>query len=145
MGKVTKRVSVCLLLAAVIAFMPLAADAARQNFDHVSVDVPAGWQVDETDTQLTFTAPDESAALMISINVIEGTSLEDFAEATANDVGGVNLQAEGEGYSFTFNSDGFDCEAFVTAVEELNVYIYIAAIGKHPQMEALLSSFQFNQ
>ena len=141
-----RKVSVFLLLAAVLLFGGYA-EAARRTFgDAFSVDVPSGWQVeeegDESTAQITFTAPDNSrASIFVGVND-EGATARDVAVEIAEAVGGSTPVADEDGdYTFTFRSDdGLDGAGFVAVNEEVAVIFLV--IGDNPQMEAFLGSFE---
>jgi len=142
MGKVTRKLSVFLLLAMALVFAG-SAEAARRSFGSVSIDVPKGWQVEESDEQLTITAPDESAALSIVTEVIEGATMKDVAEATSKEMKGSKPKAAEGGFAFTCKTDeGVDCNVFVTGDEDEGIFIIMIVAGEHPDMEGMLNSFE---
>ena len=138
-----RKVCVFLLLTAALVFaFSTGAEAARQSFGPFSVDVPRGWQIAETNNQLTFTAPDESAVLTIVVEEIEGTSLKAVAEAFAEEMGGPKPVAAEGLFHFTYEEDGVKCNAIVQKIDGTDIYTVIVAAGEHPELEGMLESFE---
>ena len=67
MTKAVVRKFCLFLLLETVFFFARDVEAARQIFGPVEADVPKGWEVTEDDEQLTFLAPDKSAALTIPL------------------------------------------------------------------------------
>ena len=137
-----RKVCVLLLTAALIFVFSTGAEAVRKSFGPFSVDVPGGWQIEETNDQLTFTAPDESAVLTIVVEEIKGTNLKEVAEAFAEEMGGPKPVAAEGLFHFTFKEDGVECSAVVQKIDGTNIYTVIVAAGEHPELEGLLTSFE---
>ena len=145
MGKVlSKKVSLFLLLTAALVFaFATGAVAERRTFGPISLDVPKGWQIEEDDNQLTFTAPDDSAVLTFIAEEIEETTVKDFAKAVAEELEGTKPVASDGGFEFTFESeDGLECNVFVMGIEGTDTYLVIIMAGEHPELENLLDSFE---
>jgi hypothetical protein len=122
------------------------AEAARRNFGGISADVPEGWIVEDSDEQIAFSAPDESAFVTIVAHPMEGMSLEEFAQGTAEGLGG-KAQKSGNGYGFSFYDEDsrLDCEAMVVEKKSVGVFLIIVAGGEHDDLESLISSIELAQ
>ena len=140
-----RKVSMFMLLlaAAVFTFTPLA-EAARQTFGPISVEVPRGWQVTEEDDQLTFTAPENAAVVSIIVDTLDGATLKDIAEGTAQALGGSAPVVDADGdFSFTFkNEHGVDGFVLVTGDEADDFFVVLVVVGEHPDTAGLLNSIQ---
>ena len=106
----------------------------------LSIDVPAGWQVHEGDNSVTFTAPDESAALSIIWGEMGGRTLGNIAGDLSETLAGSAPEEDEDGaFTFTFTDEaGLDSNVFVTGDGE--GYVVFLVHGDHPQMEALFNS-----
>jgi len=137
-----------LYLAVLVAFLAAltfgaTAEAARQTFEHFSINVPAGWVVndDRANSTVTFIAPDESAALTISAFEHGGASLGDLANALMQQLNGADLtRADADTYQFSFTAEGVDSLAFVSVQEAYCVFITV--IGGHADIQGMLESVQ---
>ena len=136
-----------LYLAVLVAFLAAltfgaSAEAARQTFEHFSINVPAGWTVDDDreNSTVTFVAPDESAALTISAFEHGGASLDDLANALMQQLDGAGLRAFAQTYQFSFSAEGVDSLAFVAIHEAYCMFTTI--IGQHADIQGMLESVQ---
>jgi hypothetical protein len=138
-----------LVLTAVFAllFASFAADAAPQTFGPISVDVPNGWQVEESETQLSFKAPDNTAAVTIILEELEDSTVEEMAEEVSEGFNGTPPEAgPAGGFVFSFkNENGVNCNAFISGDEDEGYVVLVIAAGEHPQLAALLDSIEVVQ
>jgi hypothetical protein len=121
------------------------AEAKVRKFDNFSIDVPEGWKVNEDKENLTvsFIAPDESAAMTISIFENEGESLEYYAKAFEKELGGNSLKKAGPGYIFLFeNENGVACRGLVSAANDEQLIMLMTAIGEHADFDKMVDSLQ---
>ncbi|GHV45512.1 hypothetical protein FACS1894204_04830 [Synergistales bacterium] len=140
-----KKVLAVLLLFAAVAVFVTGAEAAKQSFGPLTVDVPNGWNAQEANDQIVFTAPDNSAALTIGVAAIEGESLENIAKGLAQALGGGAPQKAEGGYAFSFkNENGVDCLMSIAGDEAQGFYMGIMQTGDHPQMKGLMDSIEFS-
>ncbi|MDR2522404.1 MAG: hypothetical protein LBC93_01700 [Synergistaceae bacterium] len=132
------------LVAVVLGVWGGLAEAAVRKFDQFSIDVPDGWKVedDKENYTVSFTAPDDSAALTVSVTAAEGGSMEDWAKAYQEELKGKNLQKFSEnGYMFEFeNENGVGCRATVSGDSKRTVLL--VAIGEHAAFEKMLNSLE---
>ncbi|GHS87800.1 hypothetical protein AGMMS49957_08290 [Synergistales bacterium] len=141
-----KKVLAVLLLFVAVAMFATGAEAAKQSFGPLTVDVPKDWKVAETDEQLTFTAPDNSAALTIIVGATEGASLSDIAKGIAQELKGSAPQKAEGGYAFAFkNANGINCYMSIVGDEAQGFYMGVMQAGDHPQMQGLMDSIEFNE
>ncbi|MDR2529456.1 MAG: hypothetical protein LBD04_10675 [Synergistaceae bacterium] len=117
------------------------AEAAVRKFDQFSIDVPNGWKVEEDKENYTvsFTAPDDSAALTVSITAAENGSIEDWAKAYQEELKGKNLQKFPDGYMFQFeNENGVGCRAIVSG--DGKRIMLLVALGEHAAFDKMINS-----
>jgi hypothetical protein len=142
-----KKLLAC--FAVVLFSMVLAAagaEAAKKDFGAITADVPDGWTVEDTDDQIAFMAPDNAAALTIIAGATEGVALKDLAQEMSKGLGGSAPKESDGGYEFSFkNPNGIECPTFITADEDLGLYMCIMIAGEHPQMGALVNSLEFKE
>ena len=82
MKKMRKFVVALVVLPAFFMVIAAPSEARVRNFEHFSIDVPSGWEVDVDDETVTFFAPDESAALTVAIFENEdSTHIMELAQA----------------------------------------------------------------
>ena len=140
-----RKVSAFLLLAAVFCFAG-GAEAVKRTYGPLEVDVPNGWKVEETDDQLTFTAPDSSAALTIVVEILKGTTMKEVAEDMSRQLKGDAPTSVDGWYGFTFrNEHGIDCDTVVVGDEETGFYMVMMKAGDHPQMDGLINSIEWKE
>jgi hypothetical protein len=118
---------------------------AKQTYGPITVDVPKGWTVEETEEMLTFTAPDDSAAFSIIVSdEAKGANAKEFAEKMSKELNGDKPQKEDGGYSFDFKDDkGNDCSALVMDMENDHYMIWLIR-GEHPELLDLVNSLNWN-
>jgi hypothetical protein len=127
------------------AFAVSGAEAARKTYGVISVDVPSGWTVEDSDDQITFMAPGNEAGLTIIAGETEGAPLKALAQEMSKQLGGSAPKESDGAYAFSFKNDnGVECPSFLTGDEDIGMYMCIIIMGEHPQMEALLDSIEFN-
>ena len=135
-------VAAALILVAALTLFGAPAEAKVMQFDHFSIDVPAGWEMQEYRENFTvgFTAPDKSAALTVSVFDSEGMSLEECAKSLMEELKGGNLKKEKHAYTFEFkNQNGVGCRALVAASEMI---VCVTMIGEHGAFDAMVSSLE---
>ncbi|GHV41297.1 hypothetical protein FACS1894187_22940 [Synergistales bacterium] len=141
----SRKVLAVLLLASAAFVLATGAEAAKQSYGPLTVDLPDGWNAQEADDQIVFTAPDNSAALTIGVAAIEGESLENIAKGLAQALGGGTPQKVEGGYAFSFkNENGVDCFMSIVGDEAQGFYMGIMQTGNHPQMKGLMDSIEFS-
>ena len=130
---------------AVLTVFGASSEARVMEFDHFSIDVPAGWQVEEDKENYTvgFTAPDNSAALTVAVIENEGMSLEEYAHGIQNELNGNNLQELEGGYMFEFTTaNGVDSIGIVSGDDDMVMLLTI--IGEHDDIDAMVNSMEGN-
>ena len=129
---------------AVMAFLTLfgvSSEAVVTEFEHFSIDVPAGWIVEEDKESNTtyFFSPNFAAVLTVAmIENEEGKSLDEWAMTLRNEMRGTNLEKSGSVYTFEFESEGIPSRA---AVAENEMIVFLTVIGGHDDIEKMISSF----
>ena len=98
-----KRFAFALLL--VFAFSA-AALAAKVESDRLSVDVPDGWTGGVEGSSISIVAADNSAAIVVALDSLGGSSMEDAVKAAAHQLkGGEITKDEDDVYSFDFTNE----------------------------------------
>ena len=144
MGKAAVRKWGVFVLLLAAFFFAGAAQAEVMSFGPLTVDVPDDWDVEETEGQLTFAAPDESAALTIIVDTLDGASVEDMANAMAQQLGGGSPKASNGGYAFAGSYNEAKCEAWVGGDEDKDFVVCLITVGDHPELEDLVNSIDVN-
>jgi len=113
--------------------------ARVMRFEHFSIEVPVGWKVDDDKKNytVTFLAPDESAALTVSVMESEGMPLKTWAETLMKELKGKNLARSGRSYTFQFVNEGVSCRA---AVAGDKMIVFVTIIGEHKDIEKMIDS-----
>ena len=137
----SKRIYVVIAVAllAVFTVLGVSSEAQTMKFEHFSIDVPAGWKVDDDKENytVTFLAPDETAALTVSIFESNETPLEEIAMMLMEELDGVNLSIEGDAYTFKFENQGIACRAAVAGSEMI---LFLTTIGAHEDFGNMVKS-----
>ena len=141
----TKKMYVVAAVAmfAVLTVFGASSEARVMKFDRFSIDVPAGWRVNEDKENYTtsFVAPDESAALTVAIIENEGMSLEEYAQGIQKELKGKNLQESGGGYMFSFTTaDGVDAIGIMSGDD--NMVMLMTVIGEHDDFDEMVNSLE---
>ena len=139
----TKKIYVvaAVALLAVFAVFGASAEAGTMRFDHFSIDVPAGWEVedDKENYTVTFLAPDKSAGLTISVIIdTEGMALEECVEEFRQALDGDTPEKTGDAYQFNFDSS-FGPGRAILAGED--VLVCVAIMGEHDDFGGIIDSF----
>jgi hypothetical protein len=145
--KMRKKFLACFAVVLFSAVFAVAgSEAAKKNFGAITADVPDGWTVEDSDEQITFMAPGNEAALTIIAGATEGAPLKDIAQELSKELGGSAPKESDGGYGFSFKTpEGIECPTFITADEDLGMYMCIMVAGEHPQMEALIDSIAYKE
>ena len=127
---------------AVFAVFGATSEAKVMEFEHFSIDLPVGWEVeeDEPNSTVTFVAPDESAGLTVSIFDSGGQPLEIISEMLMTRLNGENLERVLDTYTFQFKNEGFDCQGIVASDKDRVVFLSI--IGEHDDIMRMISSLK---
>ena len=138
-----RNVSVFLFLAVLIFVFSADAEAATRRFGTVSVDVPDGWTVEETDDMLAFMAPDQSALFSVMLETLDGITFKEFAEGVVGQLNGSVLEEAPHMLAFSFkNEHGIDSEAILAQNRNNpNLVTMMIKVGEHPQLEGMINSF----
>ena len=132
---------VVLALLAVFTVLGVSSEARVMVFDHFTIDVPRGWSVDDDKDKytVTFLAPDESAALTVSIMESNGVHLSTWAGLLMKQLNGRNLEHKGDAYTFRFRSEGIASRAIVA---EDDMIVFITIIGEHRDINRMIDSME---
>ena len=140
-----KKMCVAVALLAVFTLFGVSSEARTMEFRdfHFSIDVPGGWKVEEDRESHTvaFTAPDDSAALTVSVFENEDNmSLQEIAEALLEEFDGKNLTKAGDAYMFEFeNVHGVACQGIVGGDEWI---LFLSIIGEHGDIGNMIDSLE---
>ena len=135
-----------LVLAALLALFTVfgvSSEAKVMEFEHISIDVPDGWRVEEDKESYTvaFYAPGDAAALTISSYENEGVPLKDVTKMYMDKLNGENLMEAGDAYMFDFKSAaGSVCTSAVMGDEKL--ILFLTFIGRHDDFEKMIGSME---
>ena len=130
-------------LLALFAVFGVSSEAGMMDFEHISIDVPDNWRVEEDKESYTvaFYAPGDSAALTISSFENEGVPLKDVTKMYMDKLNGENLVETGGAYMFEFKSEaGSVITSAVMGNEKLIVFMTI--IGQHDDMWKMIESME---
>ena len=115
--------------------------AAKQTFEHFSIDVPAGWTATQQEATVAIAANDKSASVSITVASLQGMAIGDFAAAISSSYKGSEPEAEDDVYQFTFQLGEVESTAILTEYEE-GTYALIVITGEHPQVEEIINSME---
>ena len=130
---------------AVLTLFGTSSEAQVMKFEHFSINVPKGWQVneDKANSTVAFVAPDNSAVLTIAIIKNEGMSIEEYAKGTMKEMKGRDLQKMDDGYMFRFTSgNGVNSIGILTGDGDL--VMFMAVIGEHNDIDGMVNSMKQN-
>lgn len=133
------------LFAAVLALaLPFAALAAVQEFEHFTIDVPAGWTATQDGPTVGIVADDKSASMSVTVSEIEGEMpLRDVAAQMSQALGGTTPEVDSDGdHSFTFN-DGAS-NALITG-EDGKWYMMLVFTGQNEALSGIMSSIKIKE
>ena len=136
-------VVVLVALFAVFTVFGVSSEAKVMEFEHISIDVPDGWRVEEDKESYTvaFYAPGDSAALTISSFENEGVPLKDVAQMYVDNMNGRDLVETGGAYMFEFTSKGGSvCTSAVMGDDQLIVFLTL--VGQHEYFEKMIASME---
>ena len=142
----TKKTFVLVLAALLVLFTVFAvsSEAKVMKFEHISIDVPDGWRVEEDEESYTvaFYAPGDAAALTISSYENEGVPLLDVTKMYMDKLNGENMVEAGNGaYMFEFTSAGGSvCTSAVMGDDKLIIFMTI--IGAHDDTWKMIESME---
>lgn len=128
------------LLAALLVFCLTAATAlaVTQSFPKFSVDVPADWLMQEQQGVISFTAPDQSAAIAFFVSDLKD-SMSDLAAAMSAACGGSTPESKDGMYGFTCGPDG---GTVIVLWQHNTDYVMVVYAGDHPQLEDISNSLE---
>ena len=117
-----KRLFMALTLVAIFA---AASFAGVQDFGKFTIDVPEGWTAEQDGETVGIVKNDNSAAVSISVDTLDGDSLKDFADAFVKELNGKDLQFEDGAYKFVFsNANGVESKA-VLSCDDKNYALFV--------------------
>ena len=135
-----KRLAVLAVVLAV--FSAATAFAKVQDFGAYTVDVPAGWTATPDGNTVGIVKDDNSAAISITYDKLDGATVEKMADAYLEALGGKNPSVNGEIYTFTTtNANGVDSECYVYGDNKNYALIVVTGRENAPQeVGAILDS-----
>ncbi|MBQ6775119.1 MAG: VCBS domain-containing protein [Synergistaceae bacterium] len=134
-----KRLLVALTLVALFA---VAAFAGVQDFGRFTIDVPEGWTATKDGETVGIVKDDNTASASITVDSTDGSSLKEIAEAFVEALGGKNLAADGDTFTFEFtNANGVESKAVVSGDDKDYCLIVMTGIENAPDdFSAMLES-----
>ena len=134
-----KRLLVALTLVALFA---VAAFAGVQDFGRFTIDVPDGWTATKDGETVGIVKDDNTASASITVDSTDGSSLKEIAEAFVEALGGKNLAADGDTFTFEFtNANGVESKAVVSGDDKDYCLIVMTGIENAPDdFSAMLES-----
>ncbi len=133
------------LIAAVLALaLPFAALAAVQEFEHFTIDVPAGWSTTQDGPTVGVMADDKSASMSVTVSEIEGgMPLRDVAAEMSKALGGTAPEVDSDGdHSFTFNNGASN--AMITG-EDGKWFMMLVFTGQNPALGDIMGSIKIKE
>jgi hypothetical protein len=129
----------------VLAAFGAPSEAKVMKFDRFSIDVPAGWEVneDKENSTTSFIAPEKSAALTVAICENEdGLSGEEYAKQLMQELNGRELGALEDGwYAFPFKpTGGPESKALLNCYE--NMVFFMTVIGENDAFDDMIGSIK---
>ena len=130
---------VVVVLSAVMAF------GAVQDFGKFTVNVPAGWTATQDEETVGIVKDDNSASVSISYDSLDGSTLEEVADAFLEALNGKNPAKAAEGvYTFTMtNANGVESMCYVTG-DDKNYGLVVVTGGENApdEVSAIMDSLQ---
>ena len=107
-----KKLLTALTLVAVFA---AASFAGVQDFGKFTIDVPEGWTAEQDGETVGIVKNDNTAAVSISVDSMDGASLKELADEYVKALNGRNLTFADDTYQFEMtNSNGVDSKAVLS-------------------------------
>ena len=137
-----KRFTVLAVLAVVLS--AAMAFAGVQDFGKFTVDVPAGWTAEQDGETVGIVKNDNTAAVSITYDSLDGATLKEAADAFAQELGGKGLKDEGGAYSFTFtNENGVESKCYISGDNKNYALIVVTGGENAPDdVVAIMDSLQ---
>ena len=135
-----KRSAVLAMAAVILA--AAAAFAGVQDFGKFTVDVPAGWTATPDGETVGIVKNDNTAAVSITYDSLDGASLKEIAEAFVGALNGKGLKDEGGVYSFTMtNENGVESKCYVSG-DDKNYGLIVVTGGENApdEVSAIMDS-----
>ena len=130
-----KRLAVLAAIWAV--FSAAAAFAGVQDFGAYTVNVPAGWTAEQDGETVGIVKNDNSAAISISYDSLDGSSLKEAADAFVEALNGKGLKSENGGYTFTMtNANGVESKCYLTG-DDKNYALIVVTGGENAPDEVM--------
>jgi len=133
------------LIAAILALaLPFAALAAVQEFEHFTIDVPAGWSPTQDGPTVGVMADDKSASMSVTVSEIEGgMPLRDVAAELSQALGATAPAVDSDGaHSFTLNHGA--THAMITG-EDGKWYMMLVFTGQNPALQGIMGSIKIKE
>ena len=127
---------------AAVILAAAAAFAGVQDFGKFTVDVPAGWTATPDGETVGIVKNDNSAAVSITYDSLDGASLKEIAEAFVGALNGKGLKDEGGVYSFTMtNENGVESKCYVSG-DDKNYGLIVVTGGENApdEVSAIMDS-----
>lgn len=141
-----KKSAAVLLFCAVFLFSGRAM-AERKNFTDFTIELPAGWTIEQDGITTAFVSKDKKANMQVTVESVahiakEGITAKELAEAYAHELQGSTPTMEDNDpnyYSFTFLSpEGTKSEASIVVSGRLFYLITIS--GRHKDLAEMVES-----
>ena len=117
-----KRLLTALTLVAIFA---AASFAGVQDFGKFTIDVPEGWTAEQDGETVGIVKNDNSAAMSISVDSLDGASLKECADEFVKALNGKNLQLADGTYTFDFtNANGVLSKAVLSG-DDKNYALFV--------------------
>ena len=134
------------VLAAVFAVLSAAmAFGGVQDFGKFTVDVPAGWTAAQDDETVGIVKNDNTAAVSITYDSLDGATLEEAVDAFLESLGGKNPGKAGDKvYTFTFTNDnGVESKCYISG-DDKNYALIVVTGGENAadEISGILDSVQ---
>jgi hypothetical protein len=137
------KIRALVLAFAMVCSFAVPAFAKVKDFGYFTADVPDTWTIEQSEgdvNEVSFTAPDNTAVVAVSISNSEGGSTEEIIANMAGVLGAKPEESDGT-YVFSFkNRSGIDSYAIVRVEEDANMIITFTFSGNHPDMEGIVDS-----
>ena len=123
-----------LTVIAMVALFASASFAGVQDFGKFTVDVPEGWTATQDGETVGIVKNDNTASASITVDVTEGATLKEIADALVEALKGENLQETNGSYQFSFtNQNGVGSTAFLSGDDKNYALIVVTGLENAPE------------